>query len=173
MIICPYCGGDNIPGVDQCENCDASLSDLYLAEPATGVEKSLLRDHLPELEPRPPVTVRPETPVGDVLNRLVEEEIGCVLVTEGEKLLGIFSERDAINRLGVDAAELSDRPISEFMTKDPQTLPVSAKIAFAVKHMDVGHYRHIPMTDENGDNVTGIISVRDFLRYLTDRMSPV
>lgn len=171
MIICPYCGGENIPGVDLCENCSESLSDLYLAEPATNVEKSLLRDHMDTLNFKQPVTVRPDRPVGEVLELLVAQRIGCVLVCEGEKLLGIFSERDVLNRLNTESASLASRPVSDFMTHSPQTLPVSAKIAFAVKHMDIGHYRHIPITDEKGEKVIGIVSVRDILQYFTDRMA--
>ena len=100
---------------------------------------------------------------------LAEQSIGCVLVTQNDRLVGIFSERDVLLKLNTRAAELADHPVSEFMTPDPQSLDVDAKVAFALHRMSVGHYRHVPLTDKEG-RPTGIISVRDVLRYLTDRM---
>jgi len=55
------------------------------------------------------------------------------------------------------------------MTPDPQTLPCDAKVAFAVQRMDVGGYRHVPLVAPHGV-VSEIVSVRDILKYLTDRM---
>ena len=102
----------------------------------------------------------PTMPVGDVLKLMVKNEIGCVVVAEGDRPLGIFSERDALRKINVDAAELRARPVSEFMTPNPQTLVADAKIAFAVQRMDVGGYRHLPVVGQQGELV-GIISARD------------
>ena len=71
-------------------------------------------------------------------------------------------------RVNADAAKLADQPISSVMTPKPATLKESAKIAFALHNMDVGGYRHIPVLDEN-DKLTGVISIRDILAYLTVR----
>jgi CBS domain-containing protein len=84
--------------------------------------------------------------------------------------MGIFSERDALRKLGARAAEQSGRPVSELMTPNPQTLVADAKIAFAVHRMDLGGYRHVPIVDQQGE-LTGIISARDILRHLTDSMA--
>lgn len=169
MITCPYCASENISGSDECAECGQPLDDAYLAPPTTAVEKSLLKDRVNILMPRQPITVEATTPVGDVLRLLVERRIGCVVVAEGNKPLGIFSERDALRKLNVAAAELAQRPVSEFMTPKPQTLVASAKIAFAVQRMDQGGYRHLPIVDGGGDLV-GIISARDILRHLTEVM---
>ena len=67
-------------------------------------------------------------------------------------MVGIFSERDALMRLNVDAAQLAGRPMREFMTASPDTLETDAPIAFALHKMDVGGYRHMPiMTDGKVD----------------------
>ena len=60
--------------------------------------------------------MKPETPVREVLQLLVEKSIGCVLVADQGRPVGIFSERDALVKLNCRATELGDRPISEFMT---------------------------------------------------------
>jgi CBS domain-containing protein len=81
-------------------------------------------------------------------------------------MVGIFTERDALLRLNTDAARYAARPVRDFMTKSPDTIESDAPIAFALHKMDVGGYRHIPIM--SGGKVTGIISVRDILRYITE-----
>jgi CBS domain-containing protein len=169
MINCPHCNAENIEGVDQCEECGQPLSDLHLQTPSTLLERSLLKDRVAALKPKPPVTVAPATLVGDVLSLMIERRIGCVVVVDRGKTVGIFSERDALLKLNESAVELAGRPVSEFMTPNPQTLQSTAKIAFAVQRMDLGGFRHIPIVDD-GD-LTGIISVRDILGYLTEKLS--
>lgn len=170
MIVCPYCDVENIVGVDECGGCGQPLADLHLPEPATEIERSLLIDRINVLRPMRPVAVSPETTIGEVLNLLHARSIGCVVVTEEDRLVGIFSERDALHRIGPRVDELRERPVGEFMTRDVHTLDAQAKIAYAVRAMDVGHYRHLPLVDAQGKPV-GIISVRDILRYLTSNLS--
>jgi CBS domain-containing protein len=98
---------------------------------------------------------------------MVEHRIGCVVVAEGNRAVGIFSERDALRKINTEAPHLAAHPVSEFMTPNPQTLVADAKIAFAVQRMDLGGYRHLPIVGERGELV-GIISARDILRHLTD-----
>jgi len=168
MIACVYCGHLNTPGVDECVDCKAPLSDLHLGEPGH-VEQGVLGERLATLVTRPPLVVSPDRPVGEVLKLLAAESLGCVLVVDADRILGIFSERDALMRLNARAQELAARPVSEFMTPDPECLQGTAKIAFALQRMDLGGYRHVPVLDDAG-HATGVISIRDVLRYLTDHM---
>ena len=87
-------------------------------------------------------------------------------------MVGVFSERDALRRIGVDVADHADAPVSEFMTPNPQSLDADAKIAFAVRMMNLGGYRHIPVLNDNGQP-TGVISVRDILDYLAGKIGSV
>jgi CBS domain-containing protein len=112
-----------------------------------------------------PVMVSPGTSVGDVLKLLVDRRIGCVLVAESDKLVGIFRERDVLLRLNVNAARLASAPISEVMTPNPESLDLDDKIAFALHKMDVGHYRHVPLLDDG--RVAAVVSARDILRFIT------
>jgi len=169
MIDCPNCGAENIPGIDECAECGQPLSDIHSGAPANNVERALIKDRVTVLGPKQPCTVAPNTPVGEVLHQMATNRIGCVLVVDGGKPVGIFSERDALLKLNTEAAALSDRPISEFMTANPETLEGSAKIAFAVQRMDLGGYRHLPVVSSD-NQLQGIISVRAILNYLTDRM---
>ncbi len=170
MLHCRYCGCENIEGADACAECGQPLDDTHLSPPSGEVERSLLRDRISVLEPKTPISVAPTTPVGDVLRLMVERKIGCVLVAAGDRVAGIFSERDALCRINSDAQTLAARPVSQFMTANPQTIVDDAKIAFAVQRMDLGGYRHLPIVNRQGD-LTGIISARDILRHLMDSMA--
>jgi CBS domain-containing protein len=167
---CPWCGEENISGVDVCEACGQPLDDPHLADPATPVEMALLNDRIQVLEPRPVVTIRSDATVDQALKLLADNRIGCVLIEDDRRLKGIFSERDALYRIGVNIDQVRHRPVAEFMTPNVQTLDPRAKVAYAVQLMDQGHYRHVPITGDDG-SVTVIISVRDILAYLTDRMT--
>jgi CBS domain-containing protein len=168
-ILCPYCDAENIEGADECEKCGEALVDLSVRIPATSVEGDLLRDRIERLWPKSPSSVGPATTVGEVLRKMVDERIGCVMVVDKGKLVGIFSERDALMKLNTDARKFLDRPISQFMTAGPVTLETSDKIAFALHKMNVGGYRHVPILFEG--KLAGVISIRDILRYLTERIA--
>ncbi len=169
IMICPYCTFSNIEGADYCDRCGQGLSDLHLPSPLTKVERSLLKDRVEVLDPKKPITVPPDMPVSQVLQLLVENGIGCVIVTDAGRTVGIFSERDALIKLNTACGDLADQPVSQFMTANPQVLNSGAKIVFAVRAMSQGSYRHVPVVDET-NQLTGIVSARDILRYLTARM---
>ena len=169
MVLCPYCGSKIIEGDDTCSECQASLADLHLPLPASEVERALLADRVGELQPNAPLAVAPQVPVGDVLQQMVDKSVGCMLVIEDGELKGIFTERDALMKLGPEVEDCRQRPVSEFMTTSPETLAATAKVAFAVQRMDLGGFRHLPIVGADGAT-QGLISVRDILRYLTDKM---
>jgi CBS domain-containing protein len=171
MILCPYCDAENIEGADVCAECELPLADLSLKAPASDVERGLLRDRIESLKPCTPISVGPDETIGSALKTMMSRGVGCLPVVEGDRLLGIFSERDAMMRLNVDAPKMADRPISEVMTVDPATLRARDKIAFALHRMNVGGFRHIPILDDD-QRLIGVISIRDILRYLTAHKSP-
>ena len=168
-ILCPYCDAENIEGTDECQACGEALTHLSARVPTSSVEADLLRDRIERLWPKSPSTVAPETPVGEVLKKMVGETIGCVMVVDAGKLVGIFSERDALMKLNTDAPKLLTRPIAQFMTEGPVTLETNDRIAFALHKKNVGGYRHVPILFEG--NLAGVISIRDILRYLTERIA--
>jgi len=168
MIACPFCGSENTEGSDLCDDCQHSLTDLSIPQPATSVERGLLKDRIRALEPKVPYTVSGDMPVGEVLKLMVAESIGCVMIVDNGQLKGIFSERDALIRLNAEVEQFVNRPIRSVMTPDPITLEAKNRIAFALHQMHVGGYRHLPiMTD---GKLVGVISIRDILNYLSERI---
>jgi CBS domain-containing protein len=170
MTTCPLCDYPNIEGADLCDQCGQPLDDAHELSPKNAVERGLLVDTVDVLSPKQPIVIDAQATVQQALRLLVDKRIGCVFVVEGESMVGVFSERDALIRLGVDAKEMANEPVSRFMTPNPQSLTREAKIAFAVHRMDLGGFRHVPIVDGDGRAV-GVISARDILRYLAEKMA--
>ena len=164
-MICPSCGHVNLAGADVCESCEDSLLEAESARPmATVLEEGIQADPVSVLRPVTPVTVEPTARVRDVVRLLADHNIGCVLVTFCDALVGIFSERDLLMRIEDRIDELADHPIRHFMTPVPETLTADDSIAFALNRMALCDFRHIPI--EENECPVGIVSVRDMLRYV-------
>lgn len=166
-MICPDCGCDNIDGVDTCETCGQPLVEF---DPSgSELEQSITRHSVQVLCPKTPVTVPSSIRVADAVQEMVSRKIGCLLVEEQGKLVGIFSERDVLNKISSDLDAL-EQTIEAFMTPSPETISKEDSIAYALHAMDLGGYRHLPIVDEN-NRPTGIISIRDILRFLCVRFA--
>ena len=169
MTICPNCGHQNIAGVDVCDECETSLS--YMSHPRgrNSLEQSILKDPVKIIEPRPPFLVPAGMHVAEVLRRMVQWNVGCAMVVDDrQELIGVFTERDAVRRLGPEIESLADRPVREFMTVNPATIEEDDRLAQALHKMDLGEYRHLPVLRRG--RVVGLLSARDILRYLADRL---
>ncbi len=156
-------------GADQCDRCQSPIDDLSRLQAQSPLEKSIFHDRIFALAPQKPLVVSPYTTVGATLRLLAKNSAGCALVMQGDELLGIFTERDALWRINDQADLLSERPISEYMTPAPQSLDITDKIAFAMRYMDQGGYHHLAIRTEG--RVTGLISAPDVMRYLTEKLS--
>ena len=168
MIACPFCGSENTEGSDICNDCQHSLTDLSHPSFETPVERGLMKDRIETLSPKTPYTVSPQTSIGEVLNQMTSASIGCVMIVDGDALLGIFSEYDELMKVNTDAAQMAARPISTVMTSDPVTLEATDRIAYALHKMHVGGYRHLPIMTKG--KLSGVVSIRDILNYLAVRI---
>jgi CBS domain-containing protein len=144
------------------------LAALSKRRPSSELERRIMKDRVRDLTLRDPLLVPPATPVGETLRRLVDRSVGCAVVVEDGRVVGIFTERDLLERLNAQAAEMADRPISEFMSRPVETLELDDRVAFAVNKMDLGGYRHLPILSEG--RVVGLISVRNILSHITSAM---
>lgn len=134
-------------------------------ERETELRQCIKENTLSLLHPQTSVCIAPETRIREVIERMVKEKASAVLIVENEELIGIFSERDLLRRVALDYDKIADQPIRDYMTHNPIKLSANDPIAFALHHMDVGDYRHIPITDER--NIpAGLITVRDIIWFL-------
>ena len=129
------------------------------------LKQGIRESKLSELNPRLSVRASSDTSVKDVIQIMVDKKIGAVLLVEDNELVGIFSERDIISKIALNYDDVKDDPISDYMTPEPVQLNIDDTIAFALNRMDVGGYRHIPITDD-ANVPTGIVAVRDIIRYI-------
>lgn len=126
--------------------------------------KSLKVDSVSGLNPTPPRQVTPTQTVAEAVALMRREEVGCVLVCENGRLAGIFTERDLMRRVLAPGKPLTI-PVSDCMTPDPVAIHPKESIAAALRRMEEGSYRHLPVVDEAGRPV-GILSVKRVVHYL-------
>jgi CBS domain-containing protein len=163
-MLCPSCKHENIEGADHCESCLMDLQSLDLPEPSTLLEDRLINEHVAKLGAKRAIMVSPRATIREAVEIMVENEIGCVLVHDGERVVGILSERDLLLRVGLELPSLEQEPVSTVMTRDPLTLDCEAPLAFALNYMTLRDFRHLPLT--RAGELEGIISLRDFLGLL-------
>jgi CBS domain-containing protein len=114
------------------------------------------------------LTVSPQVPLIEVAKRMVSRDVGAVMVTEDERLVGILTERDVLRAV---AAGLDDTTlVSDCMTKDPDTLESDESTRQAATLMIHGGFRHLPIME--GDEVVGMLSIRDLMRVVLDDSAP-
>lgn len=118
-----------------------------------------------EVERRPPVQVPRETTVGAVIDELRERGRGSVMVMQGSKLVGMFTERDVMKRIDMSAPNWDEIPVGELMTPEPRTIRTDQTVEDAINLMVAGGYRHLPTVAPDGALV-GIISIRDLLIHI-------
>jgi CBS domain-containing protein len=167
-MICPVCRYDNFEGEDNCENCGADLRTVDIPQPATTYHGKLLGEGLDQLAAPAPEIVDATATVDDAIRRMHENGADCVLVTDRGRLVGIFTDRDAV--LKVAGLGPGRRPIREYMTPDPVVLRPDDSIAVAINKMAVGGFRHIPIVDGNR-LPTGIVTAKDVFRHLVEQLS--
>ncbi len=163
-MICPVCGHENIQGLDTCENCGHDLRTSDIPHPGEELEALLVRDHLAAVDPRAPVSVPAGTSVAEAIRTMQEQAAEAILVTEDDRLVGIFTERDAL--LKVAGSPIDGRFVRDVMTPDPVVLRDRDSIAVAIHKMAVGGFRHIPLVDARGVRATGIVSSSDLFRHI-------
>ena len=128
--------------------------------------KNLKVDSVSRLGPTPPWQVAPEQSVAEAVDLMRREQVGCVLVCSQERIVGIFTERDLMRRVLAPGKPLT-LPISEFMTPDPVCVDPKEPIGAAVRLMEEGGHRHLPVVDDAGRAV-GVLSVRRIMHYLIE-----
>ena len=116
-----------------------------------------------------PVTLPPSASVKDACRCMRDRRIGAVLVTEGDhRLLGIFTGRDAVHRVSAQGKSAARTKLAEVMTPDPATILPATTAIEALRLMEDGRYRHVPITE--GGKVVGIVSRFDFSGIELDRL---
>ncbi|MFN8095193.1 MAG: CBS domain-containing protein [Vicinamibacteria bacterium] len=107
-------------------------------------------------------SVRPDATVLDALRQMEERNIGALLVMEGERLVGIFSERDYARRMVLHGRASKDTPVREVMTPEVFVISPDVTSGECMVHMTDRHIRHLPVVEDG--RVVGVISIGDVVR---------
>jgi CBS domain-containing protein len=114
------------------------------------------------------LSVEPGETITKVAERMVERNVGAVLVLDGGRLAGIMTERDLVRAIArglhVDAV------VAEYMTKDPETIEPDDTTQHAAVLMIHGGFRHLPVVER--DDVVGILSIRDLMQVALEDSAP-
>jgi len=107
------------------------------------------------------LTASAETNVNEAAGLMKRTNVGAIMVVESGRLVGIFTERDALFRVIAEGREPHATRIAEVMTRNPQTIDPDKPLGHALHMMYEGGFRHVPVV-ENGRPL-GIVSARDAL----------
>jgi CBS domain-containing protein len=109
-------------------------------------------------------SVAPDASVYDALNLMSEKNIGALPVVEGDKLIGVISERDYARKVVLKKKSSLNTPVKEIMTPRVFSVQLGEKMTEAMALMSEKRVRHIPVMD--GDKLVGIISIGDVLKEI-------
>jgi CBS domain-containing protein len=117
-------------------------------------------------------SVGPDTPVAECVRTMTSEKVGALIVMDGERLIGIFTERDALNKVLAAGLDLAGTKVVEVMTKDPYCVPPTTTVGDAMELVTRRRFRHLPIV-ENG-KVLAVVSSGDLTHWLVkDQMGEV
>lgn len=118
----------------------------------------------------PLVTVKQEATVMEAVGTMAEESIGAIVVIEGNRLVGIFSERDLLLRVVSEKRDPERTLIRDVMTSPVETIHRDSTVDDALKVMLEKHIRHLPILDRDG-RLSGMISMRSLLHEKVEELT--
>ena len=115
------------------------------------------------------VTFAPDALVREAVDAMAKRRFGAVPVVDGDgKLVGIFSERDALVRVMAAGKNPDATRLEDVMTRDPDTVTSSESVLRALELMNQHNYRHLPVVDAG--RLVGLVSIRDLYRSVKEQM---
>lgn len=111
--------------------------------------------------------VRPTDSVFDALSLMAQFDIGCVLVTENDKLVGIFTERDYARKVVLKGLVSRDVKVGDLMTHAPYTVGLAGTADDVMATMTAKRFRHIPVVEDG--KVLGIVTIGDMVKSIVSQ----
>ena len=103
----------------------------------------------------------------EAIDNIQNQHVGCILLESDNKISGIFTERDIVQKITGNCDNLEKEYVKDYMTKRPDVLHQNDAIGFALNKMIDGGYRHIPIIKDSGEPI-GVISMQDIINHLGD-----
>jgi len=112
----------------------------------------------------PIYSVGPNASVTECVRTMTSEKLGALIVMEGERLTGIFTERDALNKVLAAGLDPARTKVSEVMTKDPYCIPPTTTVGEAMALVTERRFRHLPIVESG--KVLAVISSGDLTHWM-------
>lgn len=129
------------------------------------LERALAEEPVSSIQCAPYASIAPDASVGDAVAKLGQMGIGCLIVMEGPRMVGLFSERDVLNKVAENFERTCKLPVSDLMTKKIMSIEDSDPAGAALCLMAAFGYRHAPVLGPKGE-VVGIVSPQRMLEFL-------
>jgi CBS domain-containing protein len=110
------------------------------------------------------LTIEGDATVLDAITRMVESNVGSLLVTESDKLAGIVTERDYLRRVTLEGRDEKETPVREIMTSELVYVTPDTSIDECMAVMTERRIRHLPVLSE-GQEIAGVISIGDVVKF--------
>ena len=123
-----------------------------------------------DLVRKEPVTCDPNTPLKEVVRLMNEKGVGSVVVTRGDTVLGIFTERDLVK--AIDSGTSLDEPVARYMTEEPVTAHPEESLESALQKMLAKGIRHLPVVTSD-KRLLGVVSIKDLVEAMLEASAPI
>jgi len=114
-------------------------------------------------------TVTPDTTVFEAIQMMSEKNVGALLVTERDKLIGIISERDYTRKVALKGKSSKELKVREILSEQVLSVTPQHTIEECLRLMTEHRVRHLPVLD--GDKITGVVSIGDLVNWIISAQS--
>ena len=128
-----------------------------------------MKDALMKLATAPPLAIDRNAKVSDAVAKMVADGRGAIAIVDGETLVGIFTERDLLEKVIGRGLDPKDTPVSEAMATEPVSVVCGASRQDALALMLQNRFRHLPICDENR-RLVAMLNFRDLLHHQVSRL---
>lgn len=111
------------------------------------------------IENKESITCPEDTKVCEAARLMKAKHVGAIMVVEGDKLIGVFTERDALFRVLAEDRDLRTTRVADVMTRNPQSIHPDKQFADALQLMHTGRFRHVPVVEDG--RAVGLVSASD------------
>ena len=144
------------------------LSDYEPAEYSDALAEALAEETVEGIEARPFATISTELTVRQAVAELARLKVSSLAVVDNDKLVGIFTERDVLERAAERFSAVADQPVTTLMTAEPIVVYQCDASGAALAAIAAGGYRHVPVMNVN-EELVGMISPRRVFDFLEQR----
>ncbi len=134
------------------------------------LEQAIAEQPVTQTQHQPHASISPDATVREAVRKMADEHVACLMVEEDGKLIGVFTDREVLNKVALDLDQL-ERPVREIMTANPIYVFATDPVAAALCVMAAYGFRHVPIVNaETG--VLGIVSPQRMTGFLAKNAEP-